>query len=315
MKRAISLVLVVITGILSVVGCGQKAPTWQEQYDLGVRYLSEDNYEEAIIAFTAAIEIDPKRAPAYVGRGDAYVLSGETEENLVAAQADYKEAIALDETLAEAYLGLANIYILQENYDNALEILQKGLDITGAVEIEESLLELQIMSKCERMPDDTIVEWDDVAFEKLIRQLLQKPEGNILVEDLNDITALAILGDTHVYTEIASETSDWGYAVIDSRVEGLGAYYITGIKSGDSKVYTQRGTIKSVDALQYFQNIEAVEIVANQISDVSVLRTLPRLKWANFFANMIEDLSPFDGIGHPLNQYQFIKIGDPIGDL
>lgn len=30
--------------------------TWQEQYDLGLRYLSEGNYEEAIIAFTAAIE-------------------------------------------------------------------------------------------------------------------------------------------------------------------------------------------------------------------------------------------------------------------
>ena len=39
-------------------------PTWQEQYDRGVRYLEDGNYEEAIIAFTAAIEIDPKRAEA-----------------------------------------------------------------------------------------------------------------------------------------------------------------------------------------------------------------------------------------------------------
>ena len=27
------------------------APGWQTQYDLGVRYLSEGNYEEAILAF------------------------------------------------------------------------------------------------------------------------------------------------------------------------------------------------------------------------------------------------------------------------
>lgn len=47
--------------------------TWQEQYDLGVQYLSEGNYTETIIAFTAAIEIDPKQAPAYVGRGDARI--------------------------------------------------------------------------------------------------------------------------------------------------------------------------------------------------------------------------------------------------
>ena len=73
---------------LMLTACGQQArqeetvqkPTWQEQYDLGVRYLSEGNYQEAIIAFTTAIEIDPKQAPAYVGRGDAYwgiVLMGE----------------------------------------------------------------------------------------------------------------------------------------------------------------------------------------------------------------------------------------------
>ena len=50
-----------------------QVPVWQEQYDLGVRYLFDGDYEGAILAFSAAIEIDPKRAPAYVGRGDAYV--------------------------------------------------------------------------------------------------------------------------------------------------------------------------------------------------------------------------------------------------
>ena len=43
-----------------------EAPDWQAQYDLGVRYLSEGNYEEAILAFEAAIEIDPRNADAYL---------------------------------------------------------------------------------------------------------------------------------------------------------------------------------------------------------------------------------------------------------
>lgn len=43
---------------------------WQEQYDLGVRYLNDGNYEEAIIAFTAAIEIDPKKPQAYDKRSE-----------------------------------------------------------------------------------------------------------------------------------------------------------------------------------------------------------------------------------------------------
>ena len=53
--------------------------TWQEQYDLGVRYLSEGNYEEAIIAFTVAIEINPKRAEAYERLADAYAALGDIE--------------------------------------------------------------------------------------------------------------------------------------------------------------------------------------------------------------------------------------------
>ena len=49
------------------------ASGWQEKYDLGVRYLNDGNYEEAVIAFTAAIEIDPKRPEGYAARGGAYL--------------------------------------------------------------------------------------------------------------------------------------------------------------------------------------------------------------------------------------------------
>ena len=132
MKRFAAFCLIFVLTITQLCSCS-KSPEeqWQEQYDLGVRYLSEGNYEEAIIAFTAAIEIDPNRAEAYVGRGDAYIASGETEENLAAALADYEAALDLDETLVDAWLSLADVYIRQGNYDEAIEILQEGLRVTG----------------------------------------------------------------------------------------------------------------------------------------------------------------------------------------
>lgn len=148
MKRTL---LCILSMALLLSACGNHAdsqnkpdtPTWQEQYDLGVRYLSEGNYEEAIIAFTAAIEINPKQVPAYVGRGDAYVLSGETEENLTAAKSDYEKAIELDETCADAYLGLADVYIRQGDYDKALKILKQGLEKIGEnQEIPEKIKEI-----------------------------------------------------------------------------------------------------------------------------------------------------------------------------
>ena len=80
MKRICGWILTVAL-ILGLTACGQKAgATWQEQYDLGVKYLSEGNYEEAIIAFTAAIEIDAKRPEAYIGLADTYVALDDLEK-------------------------------------------------------------------------------------------------------------------------------------------------------------------------------------------------------------------------------------------
>ena len=69
LSRAAAAVILLLSLLVS---CGQSQESrWQEQYDLGMRYLSQGNYQEAVIAFTAAIEIDPKRAEALIGRGDA----------------------------------------------------------------------------------------------------------------------------------------------------------------------------------------------------------------------------------------------------
>ena len=142
MKRAISVLLGVIMSVM-LCACGQKASAWQEQYDLGVRYLSEGNYEEAIIAFTTAIEIDPKHTDAYIGRGDAYIGSGETEENLAAALEDYQSALDLDDTRADAYLGLADVYIRQGEYEKAQDILEKGFEKTGDQSIADKINEIE----------------------------------------------------------------------------------------------------------------------------------------------------------------------------
>ncbi len=164
--------------LVCLCACAPSESTWHKQYDLGVRYLSEGNYEEAIIAFTAAIEIGPKQALAYVGRGDAYVASGETEEHQAAAQADYEKAIELDEFLTEAYLGFAGIYIQQGDYEDALKLLQNALekiDNRSSVEAKISELEKLIESSLEQetqeeytfrvqaVENDMIVEAENLA--------------------------------------------------------------------------------------------------------------------------------------------------------
>lgn len=159
--------------VLSLVGCSQKREetTWQEKYDLGVRYLEEGNYEEAIIAFTAAIEIDPKKAPAYVGRGDAYIGSGETEENLAVALEDYETAIELDGTTAEVYKKAAELYVLLGDTDAAVELLRRGIEATGDAELQAYLEELTAFGpltvltyQAAYKPDGTLIEYENYYY-------------------------------------------------------------------------------------------------------------------------------------------------------
>lgn len=143
MKR-ITILFTALALILGLCACSAKVEelTWQEQYDLGIRYLSEGNYQEAIIAFTAAIEIDPKQAPAYVGRGDAHVgiaqvimegvesLTSEAKDSYTDAISDYLFAIDLDDSLVKVYLKAAEAYVEIGDVDTACDILNSGYEVT-----------------------------------------------------------------------------------------------------------------------------------------------------------------------------------------
>ena len=86
MKQITALLLTILL-LLSLCACGAK-DAWQEQYDLGIRYLSDGNYQEAIIAFETAIEIEPKRPEAYLGIAEAYIAAGDRDaaQNIRATQ-------------------------------------------------------------------------------------------------------------------------------------------------------------------------------------------------------------------------------------
>ena len=128
MKRLGSLLLAMCL-LLGLCACGQKeVATWEEQYNLGMRYLSENNYEQAIIAFTAAIEIDPKQADAFMGRAKAYLGSG-SEENLLLALKDFETAVSLDSNNPEAYLGLGSVQLLLDQAQQAQESYQKAISL------------------------------------------------------------------------------------------------------------------------------------------------------------------------------------------
>lgn len=99
-------ICIVIIAIVTIVMIGNSsAKKVAEQLERADRYLSELDYESAIAAYEAVLDIDPKSEEAYLGLAEAYIAIG-----------DYKEA---------------------------LEILEEGFDRTDSEDIEEMLEEVE----------------------------------------------------------------------------------------------------------------------------------------------------------------------------
>ena len=100
---------VIFIGILLITGiavlCYPKIQ-YGRQLSLGQRYLNELDYENAIAAYKAAIDIDPRNP--------------------------------------DAYQALADVYVAMDDYDSACEILQEGLKETGKEELQQLLTEVNI---------------------------------------------------------------------------------------------------------------------------------------------------------------------------
>jgi tetratricopeptide (TPR) repeat protein len=101
----------------------------QEQLDLGYKYLSELDYDRAVAAFEAAIDIDPNSAEAYHGLIDAYAGSGDTDgvlqayewasENL--GKNDLKE---IRETVSDVFVDAIDRAVSEGDYETARELVE-----------------------------------------------------------------------------------------------------------------------------------------------------------------------------------------------
>ena len=105
--------------------------TWQEQADLGMQQLAAGNYEEAIAAFTAAIELDPQSETAYSGLADTYVAMGEYEK----AAALWQDTWSDEDELTILFPNQTQ----EQEIHTALQNGEAGIWITSAGVSQESM--------------------------------------------------------------------------------------------------------------------------------------------------------------------------------
>ncbi len=145
-------VAVILTTALAVTAPQRKI---SKQLKLGEKYLADANYEQAVLAYSNAITLNPKNESAYLG-------------------------------IAEAYLGWAGMYengnpmMAVDVLADGMEVLKAGYDATGSKKVWEKKQELEVKKReiekanglgefagedtgDEEEVEDTERAWDDIT--------------------------------------------------------------------------------------------------------------------------------------------------------
>ncbi|HEY8500567.1 MAG TPA: leucine-rich repeat domain-containing protein [Clostridia bacterium] len=305
--------IAVIAGAVIYLTQGRAKPAYAvaEMLDLGEKYLFDLNYEEAILQFTKIIEIEPMNVRAYLGGADAYLHLGRQQEAVdllkagVEATGNANLAHALEgveKSITEGYIAIAEAYDAEGWHDKAMETLQRIYNETGDEIIGRKLGIVEATTI--KFRDDYVIQWKDAEFERLIREYLGKPGGDIHYDDVKLIKKIEIWGE-----------------IIEKDGENLAAsYWSDGFQLRDGREGSKTGKIRSLADLEHFtslkeltvnyqenlsisaledtetidwlKRLENLELVADNISDISPISGLIALEWLELGYNNITDISP-----------------------
>ena len=115
--------MLLICSVLLMLGCASPALEHLEQGDT---YADQEQWDEAIVQYDKAIELDPKLAVAYNNRGWAYNEIGQWNLAII----DLDKAIELNPELAWAYNNRGNTYFDKGKIDNAIADWNKVIEVS-----------------------------------------------------------------------------------------------------------------------------------------------------------------------------------------
>lgn len=234
----------VIIVALLLTGCS-KSPTnelsWQEHYDLGVRYLSEENYEEAVIAFTAAIEIDPKNEELYISLAEAYI-GLEDFDRAYETLSTAAEVIGRTEAIMQAQIQLQNLMMQEDGLFK--EIGEDGLNQYGGT---------PFILRDNYIPYSELGEAGQTFFQQVIAALSANQR--------NELLALAEVG-----ADLLSEkTESTEYDHIYTTCNGYKIYLETAVMGnyvgGAYKTYGWSIQVRPESGVGYYARIETDELI------------------------------------------------------
>lgn len=211
-----------------------------EQLSLGEKYLSELNYESAIVTYTAAIAIDPKCEEAYIQLAEVYIATGDAAKALQVLEEGYQQTaseviqakiIELKESMTEAHVG---------NTQERIEIVQKS------TEAENSESEPEFI--------DHVMDWKDENLEAAMREITGITDRDIMLSDVWNKTELKLE---------------------NKKIENITA--LGGLKNVEV-LYLSNNFIVDISSLKEMKNIKELKLENNYVNGISALSELVSLE-------------------------------------
>lgn len=120
-KIVIPVLLITLSGFVNAFA----KDSAKEFSDAGMEFVKQSKYDEAVISYARAIELNPNFTEAYYGRGLVYGRKGEFDK----AIADFTTVMILDPGFAAAYNDRAVTYCSKKEYNKAWADVHKAEEL------------------------------------------------------------------------------------------------------------------------------------------------------------------------------------------
>lgn len=183
---AILAVLVLVSVIVLVVN-NISAGRYNRLIDKGNNYLDQMDYDDGIVAFDEAIQIDPKRPEAYEGKVNIYIAKGDYESALAVIN-DGLGAIEGDDYVASftefatnVYDQYADLLVSEGKYSEALEVLKQGNDLMPG-QLVNQITDVMMSASDQQKAEDEKETTSDADEEKDLEAGSEEDNSQIVVD-------------------------------------------------------------------------------------------------------------------------------------
>jgi tetratricopeptide (TPR) repeat protein len=214
---------------------------------LGALYEVQGQNEQAKALYRQLIDTHPRDPAGYIRLGQLL----KTQEDLLGAQQIYLELIAAVPTEPIGYIEAGLYYFNNRQYYAAVAILADGVRITGDERLSETYSSISSYVS---------IDWQDAYFETVIRNYLDRPDGIITLNDIDEITSIEINGNSALRYGMNTER--------------LSVIEINGVEQP-----TVRGEMSSLFDLSHFANLTELTVNFMPVEDVTPIGTLINLKF------------------------------------